>query len=306
MRPAPQPIAGASGMTAAPPPAAGAVGLGTRSQQTKFSQMVLEALSAFRLTQRPTHTTSEHRNRRAGEESNDCQGNNCLLTSLPVKQPEELTTTSVTNNDERRTTTADSDSSTAVFYTTSHPLRIIVSYACCCCFGSGYVCMKWCVLNINEGRRELNCFCDEYWLHFPWTSNPRGVRGSPFLLLLCFCAAVCAATILVCVCVPSVRAAGTTDRSRRVCMRWSLVCRSCLLLPLPSVCCCCGRAVWLLTWIGVCVVCGVRRTVHAWLLPSPHVVCPLCVSAAPLVSPVALHAPHCTDQLHTTERPHSR
>ncbi|RNC44280.1 hypothetical protein TcCL_NonESM05959, partial [Trypanosoma cruzi] len=35
-----------------------------------------------------------------GEESNDCQGNNCLLTSLPVKQPEELTTTSVTNNDE--------------------------------------------------------------------------------------------------------------------------------------------------------------------------------------------------------------
>ncbi|RNC40207.1 hypothetical protein TcCL_NonESM10339, partial [Trypanosoma cruzi] len=32
----------------------------------------------------------------------------------------------------------------------------------------------------------------------------------------------------------------TTDRSRRMCMRWSLVCRSCLLLPLPSVCWCCG------------------------------------------------------------------
>ncbi|KAF8286631.1 hypothetical protein TcBrA4_0024500 [Trypanosoma cruzi] len=129
--------------------------------------MVLEALSTSRLTQRPTHTTSEHRNRRAGEESNDCQGNNCLLTSLPVKQPEELTTTSVTNNDEGRTTTADSDSSTAVFYTTSHPLRLIVSYACCCCFGSGYVCMKWCALNMNEGQTQPNYFCDEYWLHFP-------------------------------------------------------------------------------------------------------------------------------------------
>ncbi|RNC41043.1 mucin TcMUC [Trypanosoma cruzi] len=82
------------------------------------------------------------------------------------------------------------------------------------------------------------------------------------------------------------------------------------LLPLPSVCWCCGRAVCVcvcvLPWNGVCVVRGVRRTVHAWLLPSRHVVCPLCVSAAPLVSPVALHVPHCADQLHSTERPHSR
>ncbi|EAN98844.1 mucin-associated surface protein (MASP), putative, partial [Trypanosoma cruzi] len=48
-----------------------------------------------------------------------------------------------------------------------------------------------------------------------------------------------------------------------MCMRWSLVCRSCLLLPLPPVCWCCGRAVCvfvcLLLWIGVCVVRGVRR-----------------------------------------------
>ncbi|ESS60530.1 hypothetical protein TCDM_11946 [Trypanosoma cruzi Dm28c] len=68
-----------------------------------------------------------------------------------------------------------------------------------------------------------------------------------------------------------------------------------LVLRQGCVCVC------LLPWIGVCVVRGVRRTVHAWLLPSPHVVCPLCVSAAPLVFPVALHFPHCADQLHTTE-----
>ncbi|KAF5218326.1 mucin TcMUC [Trypanosoma cruzi] len=103
---------------------------------------------------------------------------------------------------------------------------------------------------------------------------------------------LCALHLLLCVCVPSVRGADTTDRSRRMCMRWSLVCRSCLLIPLPSVCWCCGRAVCvcvcLLPWIGVCVVRGVRRTVHAWLLPSPHVVCPLCVCLPHLSSPLLL------------------
>ncbi|KAF5217227.1 mucin TcMUC [Trypanosoma cruzi] len=84
-----------------------------------------------------------------------------------------------------------------------------------------------------------------------------------------------------------------------------------LLFASPSsicVCWCCGRAVCVCACCrGLeCVVRGVRRTVHAWLLPSPHVVCSLCVSAAPLFSPVALHVPHCADQLHTTERPHSR
>ncbi|EAN83908.1 hypothetical protein TcCL_ESM11194 [Trypanosoma cruzi] len=66
MRPTPQPIAGASGMTAAPPPAAGAVGLGTRTQLNKFSQMVLAALSASRrFHRRAQKTTGQGRHRRS-------------------------------------------------------------------------------------------------------------------------------------------------------------------------------------------------------------------------------------------------
>ncbi|KAF5221564.1 hypothetical protein ECC02_005452 [Trypanosoma cruzi] len=187
------------------------------------------------------------------------------------------------------------------------------AYFCVCC-GCGccaQACMKWCALSMKEGRWQLNCFCDEYWLHFPWTNNPRGVRGS--LLFYCYFAFVLlwALHLLLCVCVPSVRGADTTDRSRRVCMRWSLVCRSCLLLPPPSVCWCCGRAVCV-----VCVPAAVDWSVcRAWCAVygaclaaalSSCGVSSVCVSAAPLVSPVALHVPHCADQLHTTERPHSR
>ncbi|EAN96379.1 hypothetical protein Tc00.1047053506409.110 [Trypanosoma cruzi] len=74
-------------------------------------------------------------------------------------------------------------------------------------------------------------------------------------LLLC----CCVRCTFLCVCAPSVRGADTTDRSRRMYMRWSLVCRSCLLLPLPSVCCCCGRAVC------VCVPAAVDWSVcRAW------------------------------------------
>ncbi|KAF5219117.1 hypothetical protein ECC02_007893 [Trypanosoma cruzi] len=194
-----------------------------------------------------------------GEESNDCQGNNCFLTSLPVKQPEELTTTSVTNNEKGTATTADSDSSTAVFYTTSHPLRLIVAYGCCGCCGGYQACMKWCALNMNDGQRKMNCFV----MNIGCTS-----RGPTILLVCgdllfyhCYFAFVllCALHLLLCVCVPSVRGADTTDRSRRMCMRWSLVCRSCLLLPLPSVCWCCGRAVC------VCVRAAVDWSVcRAW------------------------------------------
>ncbi|KAF5216137.1 mucin TcMUC [Trypanosoma cruzi] len=160
-----------------------------------------------------------------------------------------------------------------------------------CRFCTDDPCATYSLLQQRAEKQDNKLLCDECWLHFPWTSNLRGLRGSLlFLLLVCFCVALCAATILVCLCVPSVRGADTTDGSRRMCMRWSLVCRSCLLLPLPSVCWCCGRAVCvcLLPWIGVCVVRGVRRAVHAWLLPSPHVVCPLCVCLLHLSSPLLL------------------
>ncbi|RNC52385.1 mucin TcMUC, partial [Trypanosoma cruzi] len=54
--------------------------------------------------------------------------------------------------------------------------------------------------NSIQQQQNDNLLCDEYWLHFLWTNNPRGVRGSPpFLLLLCFRVAVCAAPPLVCV-----------------------------------------------------------------------------------------------------------
>ncbi|EKF38963.1 hypothetical protein MOQ_000820, partial [Trypanosoma cruzi marinkellei] len=111
--------------------------------------------------------------------------------------------------------------------------------------------MKWRVLKEIEGRGKLGCPCDEYWLRFTVEHEFFWRVEIPPLLSHCLCVAVGAAPILFCVCVPSVRGADTTDRSRRMYMWWSLVCRSCLLLPPPSVCWCCGRAVF------VCVVCGV-------------------------------------------------
>ncbi|EAN97282.1 mucin TcMUCII, putative [Trypanosoma cruzi] len=76
-----------------------------------------------------------------------------------------------------------------------------------------------------------------------------------------------------------------------MCMRWSLVCRSCLLLPPPSVCWWCGRAVCAccrgLECVS-CVVCGVR------CMPGccPLLVwCALCVCPPHLSSPLLLSMP---------------
>ncbi|RNC34348.1 mucin TcMUCII [Trypanosoma cruzi] len=73
-----------------------------------------------------------------------------------------------------------------------------------------------------------------------------------------------------------------------MCMRWRLVCRSCLLLPLPSVCChglecvcACCRGLECVS----CVVCGVR------CMPGccPLLMwCALCVCLPHLSSPLLL------------------
>ncbi|ESS62912.1 mucin TcMUC [Trypanosoma cruzi Dm28c] len=97
--------------------------------------------------------------------------------------------------------------------------------------------------NSLQQKQHNKLLCDECWLRFPWTNNPRGVRGYLLFIIVALLLCCCVRCTSSCACAPSVRAVDTTDRSRRVCMRWSLVCRSCLLLPLPSVCCCCGRAV---------------------------------------------------------------
>ncbi|KAF5219283.1 hypothetical protein ECC02_007707 [Trypanosoma cruzi] len=124
-----------------------------------------------------------------------------------------------------------------------------------------------------------------------------------FIVTLLLCC--CVRCTFLCVCTPSVRGADTTDRSRRMYMRWSLVCLSCLLLPLPSVCWCCGRAVCVCVPVAVdwsvcrawCAACGACLAAALSSCGVPSV----CVSATPLVSPVALHVPHCADQPQTTE-----
>ncbi|ESS63005.1 hypothetical protein TCDM_09271 [Trypanosoma cruzi Dm28c] len=122
------------------------------------------------------------------------------------------------------------------------------------------------------------------------------------LLFGCYFAFVllCALHLLLCVCAPSVRGADTTDRSRGMCMRWSLVCRSCLLLPLPSVCCCCGRAVCApaaVEWSVCRAWCAAYGACLAAALSSCGVpsVCVCCTSRLPCCSPfpsLCRSAPH--------------
>ncbi|RNC56416.1 putative mucin TcMUCII [Trypanosoma cruzi] len=145
--------------------------------------------------------------------------------------------------------------------------------------------------NSIQQKQDNKLLCDECWLAFPWTSNSIGLRGSPlsiFIVTLLLCC--CVRCTFLCVCVPSVRGADTTDRSRRMCMRWSLVCRSCLLLPLPFVCWCCGRAVCVCACCrGLecvsCVVCGVRCMPGCCSL---LMWCALCVCLPHLSSPLLL------------------
>ncbi|ESS61492.1 hypothetical protein TCDM_10913 [Trypanosoma cruzi Dm28c] len=148
-----------------------------------------------------------------------------------------------------------------------------------------------------QTKQDNKLLCDEYWHHFPWTNNPHGVRGSPFYCYFAF-VLLCALHLLLCVCVPSVRGADTTDRSRGMCMRWSLVCRSCLLLPLPSVCWCCGRAVCVCVDWSVCFAwCAAYGACLAAALSSCGVpsVCVCCTSRLPCCSPcpsLCRSAPH--------------
>ncbi|RNC33349.1 mucin TcMUC [Trypanosoma cruzi] len=162
--------------------------------------------------------------------------------------------------------------------------------------------MKWSAPNVDEGIRQLNCFCDEYWLHFPWTNNPLGVRG--YLSLYCYFAFVllCALHLLVCVRTLHEGCRHDGPLSPYVCVRWSLVCRSCLPLPPPSVCWCCGRAVCVcvpvaVDWSVCRAWCAAYGACLAAALSSCGVpsVCVCCTSRLPCCSPcpsLCRSAPH--------------
>ncbi|KAF5219828.1 hypothetical protein ECC02_007153 [Trypanosoma cruzi] len=159
-------------------------------------------------------------------------------------------------------------------------------------------------------NKIISCFCGGYWLHFPWTNNPRGVRGSPFLLLLCFCVAVCAAPS--CVCVRTLREGCRHDGPLSPHVHAVEPCVSLLFASPSSICvlvlrqgCVCVCVPAAVDWSVCRAWCAAYGACLAAALSSCGVPS-VCVSAAPLVSPVAFHVPHCADQLHTTERPHSR
>ncbi|KAF5218815.1 hypothetical protein ECC02_008236 [Trypanosoma cruzi] len=169
------------------------------------------------------------------------------------------------------------------------PCAYIFMCGCCCC--GSQTCMKWCALNMNEGQRQPNCFCDDLGC---------ASRGSTIhvvcgdVLFYCYFAFVLLCALHLLVCVRTLREGCRHDGPLSP---YVDAVEPCVPLPLPSLSLshlCVGVAaglcvcVCLLPWIGVCVVRGVRRAVHAWLLPSPHVVCPLCVCLSHLSSPLLL------------------
>ncbi|RNC39183.1 mucin TcMUCII, partial [Trypanosoma cruzi] len=96
------------------------------------------------------------------------------------------------------------------------------------------------------------------------------------LLFYCYFAFVLLCALHLLVCVRTLREGCRHDGPLSPHVHAVEPCVSLLFASPSSICvlvlrqgCVC---VCLLPWIGVCVVRGVRRTVHAWLLPSPHVV----------------------------------
>ncbi|RNC33485.1 hypothetical protein TcCL_Unassigned03813, partial [Trypanosoma cruzi] len=112
-----QPIAGASGMTAAPPQQLVQWNWGREHGRTSSIGWCWQPCQRLAdPSDLPTPQASTETDG-TGKASTDCQDTSCLSTSLSVKKPEEFTTTSFTSNEKGTTTIADSDSSTAVFYT---------------------------------------------------------------------------------------------------------------------------------------------------------------------------------------------
>ncbi|KAF5218350.1 hypothetical protein ECC02_008721 [Trypanosoma cruzi] len=149
--------------------------------------------------------------------------------------------------------------------------------------------MKWCALNMNEGRRQMNCCCDEYWLHFPWTNNPRGLRGSLlFIVTLLLCC--CGHCTSCCVCAYPPQGVPTRRTALAVCACGGALCAAPVCFSLFHLCvgvaaglcvCACCRGLECVS----CVVCGVR------CMPGccPLLMwCALCVCLPHLSSPLLL------------------
>ncbi|RNC60163.1 putative trans-sialidase [Trypanosoma cruzi] len=154
MRPTLQPIAGASGMTAAPPQQRVQWDWGREHGRPSSVRWCWEPCQRLVDPSDPPTPPASTEFDGTGKALTECQDISCLSTSLLVKQPEEFTTTSVTNNEKGTTTTADSEGSAAVSHTISH-LFLLVTRASAAAVVTGAAWNKWCALNINEGKSKL-------------------------------------------------------------------------------------------------------------------------------------------------------